>query len=144
MATSKQQVATFLTFSGQAEEAMNLYLSLFDRAELVSIRRYGPNEAGAEGSVLHATFTLAGQTFICSDSSIEHAWTFTPAISLCVTCNTGEEIDRLYTSLSQDGEDFMPLQAYPFSAKFAWVRDRFGISWQLKLGLVDGPEQSSR
>ena len=144
MAASQQQVATFLTFSGRAEEAMSFYLSLFDRAELVNIRRYGPNEASPEGSVLHATFTLAGQTFMCSDSFVEHAWTFTPAISLCVTCRTDEEIDRLYASLSQEGEVFMPLQAYPFSPKFAWVRDRYGVSWQLTLDPVNGPQQSSR
>jgi predicted 3-demethylubiquinone-9 3-methyltransferase (glyoxalase superfamily) len=133
MVTSKQTITPFLTFSGQAEEAMMFYTSLFDQSEVLSLVRYGPNEGGVEGSVMHATFTIAGQTLMCIDSSVAHAWTFTPAISLFVTCRTEEEIDRLFASLSQDGKVFMPLATYPFSEKFAWVSDRYGVSWQLSL-----------
>lgn len=120
-------------FEGQAEAAMDLYTSLFADAAVVSMSRYGAGEDGPEGSVRHATFTLNGQTFMCIDSYVEHGFTFTPAISLYVTCQTEEEIDRLYQALSQDGEVLMPLAAYPFSQKFSWVADRFGVSWQLAL-----------
>jgi predicted 3-demethylubiquinone-9 3-methyltransferase (glyoxalase superfamily) len=83
--------------------------------------------------VLHATFILNGQEFMCIDSSVKHEFTFTPSISLYVKCDTEEEIDELFEKLSQDGEVLMPLAAYPFSAKFGWVQDKFGVSWQLNL-----------
>jgi predicted 3-demethylubiquinone-9 3-methyltransferase (glyoxalase superfamily) len=130
---SKQKITTFLMFDGKAEEAMHYYVSVFDQAEIVSIQRYGANEAGAEGTVLHATFSLYGQVFMCIDSSMKHDFTFTPAISLYITCASEDEIDRLFEKLSQDGEVFMPLTAYPFSEKFGWVADKYGVSWQLDL-----------
>ena len=128
-----QKVTTFLMFTGQAEEAMNLYTSLFKQSEILNVSRYGANEAGAEGSVQHATFTLNGQEFMCIDSSAEHAFTFTPSISLYVRCETEEEIDRMFTILSRDGQILMPLDRYPFSQKFGWLSDRFGVSWQLSV-----------
>jgi predicted 3-demethylubiquinone-9 3-methyltransferase (glyoxalase superfamily) len=119
-------------FAGRAEEAMNYYTSIFDRSEIISIKRYGPGEAGAEGSVFHATFALNGQTFMCIDSS-GHNFTFTPAISFYVTCDTEAEIDRAFAKLSEGGGVLMPLGAYPFSQKFGWVADKFGVTWQLSL-----------
>lgn len=133
MTDQPQKITTFLMFAGQAEEAMNFYLSLFDGSEIVDIRRYGPNEAGAEGSVLLATFSLAGQTFMCIDSSVQHQFTFTPAISLYVECSCEAELDRLFAALADGGAVLMPLGAYPMSAKFGWVQDKFGVSWQLNL-----------
>lgn len=133
MEHSKQKITMFLMFDGKAEEAMNYYVSVFDQAEILGIQRYGADEAGAEGTVLRATFSLYGQVFICLDSSVKHAFTFTPAISLYITCATEEEIDRLFEKLSQGGEVFMPLAAYPFSDKFGWVADKYGVSWQLNL-----------
>lgn len=130
---SEQKITPFLMYAGQAEAAMNYYISIFDRSEIVSIRRYGPNEAGAEGSVLHATFSLNGQEFMCIDSNVKHGFTFTPAISFYVACETEAEVDRVYARLSQDGQVLMPLAAYPFNPKFAWVADKFGVTWQLAL-----------
>jgi predicted 3-demethylubiquinone-9 3-methyltransferase (glyoxalase superfamily) len=128
-----QKIKTFLMFNGRAEEAMNYYTSLFEQSGITSIDRYGPNEDGIEGTVRKATFSLKGQEFMCIDSAVKHAFTFTPSISLFVTCDTEEEIDRLYNELSQGGSVLMPLAAYPFSKKFCWVVDRFGPSWQLSL-----------
>lgn len=133
MGNSNQKIFTFLMFSGEAEAAMNFYTSLFDQSEIISITRYGTNEAGKEGTVLHATFSLKGQMFMCIDSNANHEFTFTPAISLYVTCDTEAEIERVYESLSQDGAVLMPLSAYPFSEKFGWVQDKYGVSWQLNL-----------
>ena len=133
MLASRQKVTSLLMFSGQAEEAMSFYLSLFDESQVLSIRRYGPNEAGVEGSVMHATFSLGGQQLMCIDSSVQHAFTFTPAISLYVACLSVEEIDRLFERLSEGGQVLMPLDAYPFSERFAWIADRYGVSWQLDL-----------
>jgi predicted 3-demethylubiquinone-9 3-methyltransferase (glyoxalase superfamily) len=128
-----QKVTTFLMFTGQAEAAMNLYTSLFKQSAILNMTRYGANEAGAEGSVQHATFTLNGQEFMCIDSSPVHAFTFTPSMSLYVRCATEEEIDAVFATLSQDGQILMPLDRYPFSQKFGWLTDRFGVSWQLSL-----------
>ncbi len=128
-----QKITTFLMFEGVAEEAMSFYLSLFDDAEVLAITRYGPDEAGAEGSVMHATFRLADQEYMAIDSSVHHAFTFTPSMSLYVQCETEAEIERLFAALSEKGETLMPLDSYGFSTKFGWVSDRFGVSWQLNL-----------
>lgn len=133
MATPAQKITPFLMFSGNAEEAMQFYVSLFDRSEVCSIQRYGPNESGTEGSVMHATFALNGQQFMCIDSNVRHGFTFTPALSLSVICNTDAEIAHLFARLSERGQVLMPLDAYSFSEKFAWVSDRYGVSWQLTL-----------
>lgn len=127
------KITTFLMFSGSAEEAMTLYLSLFPGSKLVSITRYGANEAGKEGTVQHAIFELCGEQLMCIDSPAQHAFTFTPAMSLFVTCAVEAELQKLFAALSEDGQILMPLDNYGFSTKFAWVQDRFGVSWQLNL-----------
>ncbi|MHB8157241.1 MAG: VOC family protein [Desulfocucumaceae bacterium] len=131
--STNQKIIPFLMFSGKAEDAMNFYISIFDRSDIISISRYGPNEIGVEGTVLHATFSLKEQMFMCIDSSIKQEFTFTPAISLYVTCDTEEEIDRIFAKLSQDGKVLMPLATHLFSEKFCWVEDKYGVSWQLNL-----------
>ncbi len=120
-------------FEGKAEEAMNFYTSLFDQSEIVSISRYDENGPGKEGTVIQATFTLHGQEFMCIDSYVNHNFTFTPAMSLYVTCNTEEEIETAFNKLAEDGAVLMPLGAYPFSKKFGWLNDKYGVSWQLTL-----------
>lgn len=133
MTNPNQKIHTFLMFTGCAEEAMNLYVSLFDSAEIISITRYGEDEPGEKGTVHLARFSLKGQEFLCIDSSVAHSFSFTPAISLYVTCDDEAEIDRYFSALTEGGSVLMPLGAYPFSKKFAWVQDRFGVSWQLTL-----------
>ena len=128
-----QKITTFLMFEGGAEEAMNFYLSLFDDAEVVAITRYGAEGPGPEGSVMHATFALAGQQIMCSDSFVHHEFSFTPSVSLFVDCADEAELERLYTALSEKGAVLMPLGEYGFSRKFGWVNDRYGVSWQLNL-----------
>ncbi|WP_239619211.1 VOC family protein [Cohnella mopanensis] len=133
MELPKQKFTTFLMFDGKAEEAMNFYVSLFDSSKITNILRYGANEAGVEGTVMKATFSLNGQAFMCIDSSAKHGFTFTPAISIYVACDSEDEIDRVFESLSRDGSVLMPLSSYPFSQKFGWVQDKYGVSWQLNL-----------
>lgn len=130
-----KEITPFLMYSGNAEEAMNYYLSVFDRSEIVSIQRYGPGEDGAEGSVMHATFILNGQKFMCIDSNMEHGFTFTPAFSFFATCESKEEVDRVFARLADGGQVLMPLETYPFSERFGWVQDRYGVSWQVSLPL---------
>ena len=127
------KISTFLMFEGKAEEAMNFYVSLFKDARVTSIRRYGPGEAGTEGSVMQAAFSLNGQQFMCIDSSVKHGFTFTPAMSIFVDSASETEIDALFAKLSEGGQVLMPLGEYPFSRKFGWLADRYGVSWQLCL-----------
>ncbi|MWV43150.1 VOC family protein [Paenibacillus sp. HJL G12] len=124
-------ITPFLMFEGHAEEAMNFYVSIFTSSEIHSITRYGENEAGAEGSVQKADFSLKGQSFMCIDSNVKHAFSFTPAISMFVTCDSEEEITEAFHKLSEEGAVLMPLSTYPFAKKFGWVQDKFGVSWQL-------------
>ncbi|KIQ81027.1 MULTISPECIES: VOC family protein [Bacillus] len=133
MSNTNQKITTFLMFEGKAEEAMNFYTSLFDQSEIVSISRYDENGPGKEGTVIHATFTLNGQEFMCIDSYVNHNFTFTPAMSLYVTCETEEEIETVFHKLAQGGAILMPLGSYPFSKKFGWLNDKYGVSWQLTL-----------
>ncbi|MBB6733961.1 VOC family protein [Cohnella zeiphila] len=128
-----EKVTPFLMFQGKAEEAMNYYTSVIEDSEITSISRYGANEAGDEGSVFQATFTLKGREYMCIDSNVKHNFTFTPSFSLFITTDTEEEIDRLYKQLSEGGAVLMPLADYSFSRKFGWVVDKFGVSWQVNL-----------
>ncbi len=128
-----QKLRPFLMFQGKAEEAMNFYVSLFTGGEVNNIVRYGPQGPGAEGSVVVATFTIAGQSVMCTDSPIQHDFTFTPAFSLFVDCESEDEIRRVGVALAEGGAVLMPLDCYGFSRMFGWVNDRFGVSWQINL-----------
>ncbi|MFG2294409.1 VOC family protein [Streptomyces sp. NPDC048603] len=133
VAAQPQKITTFLMFEGRAEEAMTFYTSLFDDGQVIDVTRHGPDGPGADGSVEHATFRLAGQRFMCIDSPAKHEFGFTPAVSLFVDCADEAELDRLHAALSDQGAELMPPGSYGFSTKFSWVNDRFGVSWQLNL-----------
>ncbi|MBS4174740.1 VOC family protein [Bacillus sp. FJAT-49736] len=125
MKESKQKITTFLMFEGKAKQAMDYYLSIFDESEINHILYQ------EDGSVLHATFTLNGQPFMCIDSSISHGFSFTPAISLFVNCESEKEVEEKFEKLSLNGKVLMPLSPSPVSKLFGWVEDQFGVSWQL-------------
>ncbi len=128
------QVRPFLMFQGErAEQAMQFYTTLFPESAITEITRYGPGEAGKQGSVMRATFTVAGQSVVCIDSPVKHAFDFTPAFSFFVECRSEQELDRYATALVEDGSFLMPPNNYGFSRKFAWINDRFGVSWQVNL-----------
>jgi len=130
----KNQIATFLTFQdNRAEEAMNLYVELFDNSEIIDVQRWGKEAPGEEGRIMHATFNLNGKPFMCSDSPPVHDWNFSPAVSNYVECGSEGELERLFSKLAEEGNVFMPLNNYGFSQRFGWVVDQFGVSWQLNL-----------
>lgn len=83
-----RQVATHLIFDGVAVEVMHFYVALFPGSQILAIARYGPGEQGVEGTIKRAAFTLSGQYFICIDSSVKHDFTFTPAMSIYVDCDS--------------------------------------------------------
>jgi predicted 3-demethylubiquinone-9 3-methyltransferase (glyoxalase superfamily) len=130
-----QRIAPALMFVGEqygkAEEAMRLYVSLFERSRILEIERFGEDEA--EPAVKRARFVLAGTEYSAMDSDGPHQFGFTPAISLFVDCDSEDQLDAAFAKLSEGGSVLMPLQDYPFSPRFGWVQDRFGVSWQLNL-----------
>lgn len=125
------QMATMLMFTGRAEEAIGFYTSLFDGSSIDLIERYGDDTPEMTGQVVHARFRIHGQLVMAMDSPPVHAFTFTPSSSFFVTCESEAEVDRLFAALSDRGSVLMGLDSYPFAEKYAWVQDRFGVSWQL-------------
>jgi predicted 3-demethylubiquinone-9 3-methyltransferase (glyoxalase superfamily) len=133
-----QKTTMFMMFSGdqcgKAGEAINFYISLFKNSEIKNIQHYQTGEyGGREGLVKLATFTLGEQEYMAIDSIMEHKFSFTPSISIYINCESDEEIEMLVNKLSEGGSLFMPLNNYGFSKKFAWLADRYGVSWQLNL-----------
>ncbi|VVB77878.1 3-demethylubiquinone-9 3-methyltransferase [uncultured archaeon] len=118
-----QKITPFLWFDNQAEEAMNFYVSIFKNSKILGITRY--TEEGAkvsgipEGTVMTATFELDGQKFIALNGGPK--FKFTEAISFFVNCDTQKEIDELWEKLSLGGE----------KGKCGWLKDRYGVSWQI-------------
>jgi predicted 3-demethylubiquinone-9 3-methyltransferase (glyoxalase superfamily) len=130
------QAVPFVTFQpsrGQkADEAMETYLEIFADGRVILDNRYGPDGPGEEGTVIMAEIEIAGQRLRFSDSFVEHEWDLTPAVSLMVDCESAEELERIFTALSDRGTVFMPIDDYGFGP-FGWVGDRFGLTWQLGL-----------
>lgn len=127
-----QKITPFLWFDNQAEEAMNFYTSVFKNSKTGQISRYGEVGPGEPGSVLTASFELEGLQFTALNGG--PAFNFTPAISFFVNCDSQGEIDELWERLSEGGSVLMPLDQYPFSEKFGWLADKYGLNWQLNLG----------
>ncbi|MCB9135620.1 MAG: VOC family protein [Anaerolineales bacterium] len=128
-----QKFTPFLMFDEIAEEAINFYASIFPQTQILNISRYGSEGPGPEGSVIRALFSLNNQEFMCIDSYVEHAFTFTPSFSIFVQFETEEELDQAYARLFEGGQLFMPTGNDSFSPKFAWGADKYGVSSQLNL-----------
>ena len=126
-------IQPFLMFNGQAEEAVNHYISVFDDAEMVEIDRYDNSDKALEGMVRRLRFRLGDQYFMAIDSPVKHEFGFTPAFSIFIECEDAIEIQHLFECLGVQGKCLMPLDGYGFSRLFAWLNDRFGVSWQLNL-----------
>jgi len=133
--SDNQKITPFLWFDSQAEEAVNFYTAAFKNSKINFVTRYGAEgekaSGRAKGTVLTISFQIEGQEFVAINGG--PIFEITPAISFFVSCDTLEEVDRLWTKLSEDGVIFMDLDKYPFSEKYGWVMDRFGVSWQLIL-----------
>lgn len=125
----KQKITPFLWFEDSAEEAIDFYVAIFNNSRVISINRY--EEGPLKGKVKAGEFELEGQQFIAMDGGPE--FTFTPAVSFFVSCASEVGLDHYYTQLSEGGSVLRPLNKYPFGEKFAWVTDKYGISWQLYL-----------
>jgi len=114
-----QKITPFLWFDGKAEEAMKFYISIFKNAKIVSVTRYGEAGPGPKGTVMTATFQLEGQEFFALNGGPQ--FTFSPAISFFVNCETQREVDELWEKLSEGGE----------KQRCGWLKDKYGLSWQI-------------
>jgi predicted 3-demethylubiquinone-9 3-methyltransferase (glyoxalase superfamily) len=120
-------------YVGDAEEALNLYTSVFPSATVTERQRWAAGEPGPVGSFKLAHLRLAGQDLVLFDSPVKHDFSFTPSVSLFVTCDSERELDEAFARLADGGRVLMPLGNHGFSRKFGWLADRFGVSWQLDL-----------
>jgi predicted 3-demethylubiquinone-9 3-methyltransferase (glyoxalase superfamily) len=126
--------APCLMFQGQiAEEALNYYAKIIPNSNIESITRYAAGEQGLQGSVKVAHATVGGLHIIAIDSNVQHKFNFTPSLSLYVTLSDEQTITDVSKQLADGGKELMPLGEYGFAKKYAWVEDRFGVSWQLKI-----------
>lgn len=133
-----QKITPFLWFDHQAEEAAHFYTSLFKNSKILRITHYGEAGPGPKGSVMMVSFQLEGQEFVALNGGPH--FTFTPAISLFVNCETQAEVDALWEKFCQGGQE----------EQCGWLRDKYGLSWQIiPSGLVEmlyseDAEKSSR
>ena len=118
-AAAMQKITPFLSFDGKAEEAMNFYVSIFKDSKILGVTRNGEAGPGPKGTVMSATFELDGQRFIALNGGPH--FTFSPAISFFVNCETQQEVDELWEKLSEGGE----------KQRCGWLKDKYGLSWQI-------------
>ncbi len=113
---------------GKAEEAITFYTQVFKDGKVGAIARYPAGMSpDKEGTVMFADFTLANQWFAAMDSAREHGYAFNEAVSLLVNCDTQEEIDYFWEKLS----------AVPEAEQCGWLKDKFGVSWQIAPTIMD-------
>ena len=120
-----------LWFNGQALAAAQQYVSLFENSQMGMQTHYVEGTHQAVGSLLTVDFYLAGQRFVALNGGDE--FSFTPAISFFVDCESKEQVEKLWQGLGMNGTELMPLQTYPFSEYYGWIQDQFGVSWQISL-----------
>lgn len=114
-----QKITPFLWYDGKAEAAMNFYTAIFKNSKIGSITRYGEAGPGPKGAVMSVTFQLERQEFIALNGGPQ--FTFSPAISFFVNCESQDEVDALWAKLSEGGEKL----------RCGWLKDKFGVSWQI-------------
>lgn len=113
------RITPFLWFDDKAEEVANFYVSVFKNSKIGSVARYGDAGPGPKGSVMTVSFELEGQEFIALNGG--PLYTFTPAISFFVDCKTQQEVDELWDKLTAGGGE----------VECGWLRDKYGLSWQI-------------
>ena len=114
-----QKITPFLWFDDNAEEAINFYASVFKNSKILSVTRYGDAGPGPKGTVMTAEFQLEGQKFVALNGGPH--FKFTEAISFVVNCETQDEVDEFWEKLSEGGE----------KSQCGWLKDRYGLSWQI-------------
>ncbi|GJL81381.1 MAG: VOC family protein [marine bacterium B5-7] len=132
-----KSIATFLMLvgdqHGKAEEAITFYTSSFKDSAIANIERWQAGSNEPEGGIKIAKFILNGVEYMAPENTIDHGFTFTPAISLFVECESAEEIQSAHDARVDRGKSLMPIDNNGFSKRLGWVDDRYGVSWQLNL-----------
>jgi predicted 3-demethylubiquinone-9 3-methyltransferase (glyoxalase superfamily) len=127
------EIATHLMFAGDASTALEFYATVFPEFRVERLQRYAPGEAGPPGTVHRADVVFGRHRLVVIDSPVKHDFTFTPAMSLFVDCDSEAMLDAAFEQLAQGGRVLMPIANYGFGRRFGWCSDRFGVSWQLNL-----------
>jgi predicted 3-demethylubiquinone-9 3-methyltransferase (glyoxalase superfamily) len=139
----KNKITPCLWFDYQAEEAVNFYTSLFVHSHILRTSRYGKEgfevHGQKEGTVLAIDFHLSGQPFTAMNGG--PLFKFNPSVSFYVVCETELEVDYLWKNLSDRGNIMMELSEYPWSKKYGWLNDRFGLSWQIAFDKIENTGQ---
>ncbi|MCB0731942.1 MAG: VOC family protein [Ignavibacteriae bacterium] len=132
-----------LWFDKNAEEAVNFYTSLFSNSKIGSISRFEKegfeHHQMPEGTVMTMEFEIEGKKFLALNGG--PIFKFNESVSFFVYCESETEIENLYKTLSEGGSVNMPLDKYDWSEKYAWVKDKFGISWQLDITNMNTPDK---
>lgn len=114
-----RKITPFLWFDGKAEEAARFYMSIFKNSKMLSVSRYGEAGPGPKGSVMTVEFELEGEKFVALNGGPHY--TFSPAVSFVVNCETQQEVDHYWERLSEGGEKI----------QCGWLKDQYGLSWQI-------------
>ncbi len=130
---SSQKITPHLWYDTQAKEAAEFYTSLFENSRVNSVTTLHDTPSGDSDIV---TFELAGQSFMAISAG--PIFEFNPSVSLLVVCESIEEVDALWEKLGEGGAALMPLDRYPFSERYGWTTDRYGLSWQI-MHVGEGP-----
>ena len=123
-----KKIVPHLWYDKEAKEAAMFYINIFDQSKILNVTVIGDTPSGDTEII---NFELAGQKFTAISAG--PYFKFNPSISLMVACNSVEEVNTKWKALSQGGTELMPLGEYPFSKRYGWIQDRYGLSWQLML-----------
>lgn len=138
-----QKITPFLWFDNNAEDAVKFYTSIFGHSEMSSITRYNEastNTSGQKaGTAMKISFKLEGQNFTALNGGAH--FKLNQAISFFVYCESDTKIKKIYNKLCEGGKIFFPLDKYDWSERYAWVQDKFGLSWQLDVDKINNPQK---
>jgi predicted 3-demethylubiquinone-9 3-methyltransferase (glyoxalase superfamily) len=138
-----QKITPFLWFDNNAEEAVNFYTTLFDNSSILNITRYNEQSAAASGqkpgTAMTISFNLEGQNFTALNGGSYYK--LNQSISFFVYCESDAKIEKIYNKLCKDGTIFFSLDKYDWSPRYAWVQDKFGLSWQLDVDKINNSQK---
>jgi predicted 3-demethylubiquinone-9 3-methyltransferase (glyoxalase superfamily) len=138
-----QKITPFVWFDTQAEEAAKFYTSIFDNSKILNVSRYNESSATATGmkagSAFVVSFQLEGQNFTAMNAGPH--FNINESISFFVYCESNEKLERVYNKLMEGGSTLIPLGKYDWSPKYAWIKDKFGLTWQLTVEKINSTQK---
>ena len=131
MTEPNQKILPFLSFRGNAEEAVNFYISVFPDARIISLVHITDKANGEPGKVLNVLFEIMGQQFMAMDMDEQHSPEFSWAVSMYTNCGSEEEFDMIFSRLAEDGLVMMGPESVLEFRKVTWITDKYNVTWQL-------------